>query len=126
MMIRYVLIMLFISGAVFAQSQENPAYPIVKFKKETLKLWEYPEAKNSIKIKSSELGKPSDVAVYGLAGRSKGHLILSHNGQQYTLSRGKVVLDPEFDKRTATGLSCSQSNLGKNEQRAETTSVCER
>lgn len=126
MMIKYILIMLFATSAVFAQSQENPAYPIVKFKKETLKLWEYPEAKNSIKIKSSELGKPSDVAVIGFAGKSNEHLVITYQGNEYSFSRAKVILSPDFDTRTATGLSCTQSNLGKNEQRAETTSVCER
>ena len=121
-----MILLLFFISTVFAQSKEEPSFPIIKYKKDKVKLWQYPEPESSLKVTATDLGEPNKLPVIGFAGGSNEHLVIMYQGEAYSLSRSKVVLDPAFDKRTATGVRCSDSNLGKNEQRAETTSVCER
>lgn len=127
---KYLLIItliLFINNA-FSQNGMSDKYPIIKFKTEKITLFDYknPRTEQRIKINSIELGEPTKLEVVGMAGGSNEHLVIEYNNRLVTFSRGKVILDESFDKRTATGEPCSVSNQKKHRKIAMTTSICEK
>ncbi len=111
--------------SAFAQNQQNDQYPILKFKKDKIKLWSYPGAATSLKIDVKNLGDPRKIKFIRFAGGSNEHIVITYQGKEYSFSKSKVLFSPDFDKRNSTAMSCTKANLNKNENAAETTSICE-
>jgi len=120
-----ILLTLLFTFCIPAIAQNNQ-YPILKFKKDKIKLWSYPSYDSSLKVNVEELGDPKTIRFLKFTGSSNEHIVIAFKGKEYSFSKSKVVLSPDFDARNSTAMACSKTNLGKNETTAETTSVCEK